>query len=97
MNDVHRPSLWVGVDVSKKKFDLEAPGPYGTPLARALHEAGMVVAVENPARIQAFARTLGVRAKTDRVDARLVARYARQHAPHRSELKIPQREFSAPL
>jgi transposase len=125
MTDVQTPSTWVGVDVSKKKFDvyferpdgrgkskvfpnaadgfaallawgraqgvdwtqtgvcLEATGPYGTPLARALHEAGVVVAIENPARIQAFARLLGSRVKTDRADARLIARYARQHPPRR--------------
>lgn len=125
MTDVHTPSTWVGVEVSKKKFDvyferpdgrgkskvfpndaegfaallawgpaqgvdwmqtgvcLEATGPYGKPLACALHEAGVVVAIENPARIQAFARLLGARVKTDRADARLIARYARQHPPRR--------------
>ncbi len=132
MSELHNPSIWLGVDVSKKKFDvfverpdgrgkskvfandaggfaallawgraqgldwaqcgvcLEATGPYGTALARALHEAGVVVAIENPARIQAFARTLGVRAKTDRIDARLIARYARQHAPRRWTPPSPQ-------
>lgn len=125
MTDVQTLWTWVGVDVSKKKFDvyverpdgrgrskvfpnapdgfaallawgraqgvdwthtgvcLEATGPYGTPLARALHETGVVVAIENPARIQAFARLLGARVKTDRADARLIARYARQHPPRR--------------
>jgi transposase len=75
---------WVqaqGLEVRQTGFCLEATGPYGLPLARALHEAGVVVALENPARIEAYARTLGVRAKTDRADARLIARYAQQHTP----------------
>lgn len=41
----------------------------------------MVVAVENPARVQAFARTLRVWAKTDEADAQLIARHTQQHAP----------------
>jgi len=72
-----------GVDWTQTGVCLEATGPYGKPLACALHEAGVVVAIENPARIQAFARLLGARVKTDRADARLIARYARQHPPRR--------------
>ena len=86
---------WVqahGLDLSQAGFCLEATGPYGLPLARALHEAGGVVALENPARIQAFARTLGVRVKTDKADARLIARYAQQHAPRPWTPPSPEEE-----
>lgn len=56
----------------------EATGTYHLAAARALHQAGRPVSVVNPARIKAFAQAEGLRAKTDRVDARLIARFAQQ-------------------
>jgi transposase len=56
----------------------EATGTYHLACARALHAAGWALSVVNPARIKAYARAEGLRAKTDRVDARLIARFAQQ-------------------
>lgn len=56
----------------------EATGTYHLACARALHAAGWAVSVVNPARIKAYALAEGLRAKTDRVDARLIARFAQQ-------------------
>jgi transposase len=53
---------------------LEATGPYGQALAEALFDAGNTVSLINPARSRAFADSLGVRSKTDEVDARTLAR-----------------------
>lgn len=53
---------------------LEATGPYARMLAEALFDAGHTVSMINPARSCAFAQSLGVRTKTDAVDARILAR-----------------------
>ena len=58
---------------------LEATGVYHRPLLAALLAAGVPAAVANPARVAAF-RQVGLgRHKTDRADARLLARFAALH------------------
>jgi transposase len=53
---------------------LEASGGYERPLARALHAAGLKVYILPPARVRAFARAIGQAAKTDALDAAMIAR-----------------------
>ena len=60
---------------------LEATGGWSEDLALALHEAGHVVSLVNPMRIKAFAKSEMLRTKTDRIDAALIARFCRMHAP----------------
>lgn len=61
---------------------LEATGTYGDALAEYLHDAGHVVSILNPAITHAFAASQLKRAKTDRIDAVLIAQYtASQHPP----------------
>ncbi|MBV9559474.1 MAG: IS110 family transposase [Bradyrhizobium sp.] len=55
---------------------LEAIGPYARQLVSALGAAGFEVGLVNPRRIKAFRDFEGRRAKTDRLDARLIARFA---------------------
>jgi transposase len=55
---------------------LEAIGSYAQPLVLALAEAGLAVGIVNPRRIKAFRDAEGRRAKTDRLDAQLIARFA---------------------
>jgi len=55
---------------------LEAIGPYAQRLVCALGAAGFEVGLINPRRIKAFRDFEGRRAKTDRLDARLIARFA---------------------
>jgi transposase len=55
---------------------LEAIGPYAQRLVHALAHAGFEVGLINPRRIKAFRDAEGRRAKTDRLDARLIARFA---------------------
>src|SRR3954466_5671193 len=54
---------------------LEATAAYHEPAARQLAALGMRVSVVNPARVRSFAKGLGILGKTDRIDARLLARY----------------------
>jgi len=54
---------------------VEATGSYHRPLAYALHRAGFPVYVLQPLSVASYARSLLRRAKTDRADARLIARF----------------------
>lgn len=60
---------------------LEATGGYGTTLAAELQEAGLAVAVVNPRQVRAFARAFGILAKTDTLDARVLALFAQKIEP----------------
>ena len=55
---------------------LEATGGFETLAASTLAAAGMPVAVVNPAQVRSFADALGKRAKTDPIDAAVIARFA---------------------
>jgi transposase len=54
---------------------LEATAPWDQPLLRALESAGLAFHRANPGRARAFARSTGMLAKTDAVDARMLALY----------------------
>ena len=60
---------------------LEATGGYERALWLALSEAGMVAAVVNPRQVRDFARAAGRRAKTDRIDAAVIAHFAQTFTP----------------
>lgn len=60
---------------------LEATGSYGEKLSFFLHHQGFNVSVVNPARIKAYARSEGVRAKTDKVDSGVIARFCKAQSP----------------
>lgn len=60
---------------------LEATGGFETVVAATLAGAGLPVAVVNPAQVRAFGTALGQRAKTDPIDARLIARFAATTKP----------------
>ncbi|HXA53066.1 MAG TPA: transposase [Candidatus Acidoferrum sp.] len=55
---------------------MEATGRHSLGVALALHDAGHVVSVVNPAQIRDFARTKLGRNKTDKVDSALIRDYA---------------------
>ncbi len=60
---------------------LEATGGLEVRLAAALAAAGLPVAVVNPRQVRAFARAMGRLAKTDRLDAAVIARFAEAVRP----------------
>ena len=60
---------------------LEATGGYEVPVLGALVERGVPVSLVAPGRVRAFAHATGQLAKTDRLDAALLARYAAQMRP----------------
>lgn len=60
---------------------LEATGGYEATVAAILASAGLPVAVVNPRQIRDFARATGLLAKTDTLDARVIAHFAEAVRP----------------
>ena len=60
---------------------MEATGNWGLDLAEVLHEAGIRVSIVNPLRVKAHGQSELSRNKTDKLDAALIARFCRAHAP----------------
>jgi transposase len=60
---------------------VEATGGYHRNLAEALFLAGLCVAVVNPARVRQFARASGLLAKTDKLDAQVLAVFGERVQP----------------
>ena len=63
-------------DLAVSLIVLEATGGYEAAIAGALQAAGMPVAVVNPRQARDFAKAMGILAKTDSIDARVLARFA---------------------
>ena len=64
-----------------KVIVLEASGGYERPAAVALLERGLAVAVVDPRQTRKFAQALGQRAKTDKIDAAVLAHVAEAIRP----------------
>jgi transposase len=60
---------------------VEATGGFETVVTASLAAAGLEVVTVNPAQVRAFAFSLGERAKTDKVDARVIALFAQAVRP----------------
>jgi transposase len=69
-----------------ERIVVEATGGYEVLLVIALHEAKLPVVVINPRQARDYAHALGILAKTDRIDARVLARFAHDVQP-------PTRDF----
>jgi transposase len=60
---------------------VEATGGYQRAVVDALFRAGLAVAVVNPARVRQFARACGLLAKTDKLDAQVLAVFGQRVRP----------------
>lgn len=67
---------------------LEATGGYELPAVVAMSAAGLPVVVLNPRQVRDFARAVGQRAKTDSIDARILARFAERIRPEQRPLLL---------
>lgn len=72
---------------------LEATGGLELPVAAALATAGLAVAVVNPRQVRDFARATGKLAKTDRLDAQILAQFAEAVRP--APRSLPDAEAQA--
>lgn len=76
---------------------MEASGGYERLAHRLLTARGIKAAVVNPARVRHFAKASGVLAKTDRLDAAVIARYGAFARPAPTPLRDGSREAVAEL
>lgn len=69
---------------------LEASGGYEGAVVASLHAAKLPVVVVNPRQVRDFAKALGKLAKTDRIDAQVLAQFAQLVRPELRPLKDEQ-------
>lgn len=87
---------WVATveDRSVERVVLEATGGYERLAVRVCATAGLPVVIVNPRQVRDFARSMGELAKTDRIDARMLALYGeRVKPPLRSISSEEQEDF----
>ena len=89
-------SCWLGSLPRGSTIAMESTGSYHRTLASDAFRAGFAVYLLNPRDVRSYARGLGARGKTDRLDAQVIARYAaHEHAQLR--LWQPQPEAQQAL
>lgn len=76
---------------------LEATGGFEAVVTATLAAAGLPVAVVNPAQVRSFAKALGQRAKTDPIDAGVIAHFAEATRPEPRPLPDAETQLLADL
>jgi transposase len=76
---------------------LEATGGFETVVTAALAAAGLPVVVVNPVQVRAFAKAVGQRAKTDPIDAGVIAHFAEAAKPEVRPLRDAETQLLADL
>lgn len=80
-----------------ERIAVEATGGFETVVVAALAAAGLPVVVVNPAQVRAFAKALGKRAKTDPIDAAVIAAFVAATKPPIRPLPDEETEALADL
>ncbi|WP_149865562.1 IS110 family transposase, partial [Catenovulum maritimum] len=70
-----------------ERIIIEATGRLEMPFIMACAKANLPFVIANPIHIKRFAGAIGQRAKTDRLDAQLIAHYGEAIKPNLSQLK----------
>jgi len=83
--------------LSPTAIGLEATGGFETIVTAALANAGFPVVVVNPAQVRAFANALGKRAKTDPIDAAVIAHFVEATRPEIRPLRDAETKLLADL
>lgn len=78
-NEAQAIATWLTSLPSDCVMAMESSGPYHQLLAQMAYAAGMCVYVLNARDVHMYAKALGARGKTDRLDAVVIARYVREH------------------
>lgn len=73
------------------RITLEATGDYERALVAELVDGGHYVSVVNPRQIRDYSKALGILAKTDRLDAKVIARFGADVKP-RPLVKLPEKQ-----
>jgi len=83
--------------LAPKIVAVEATGGFETVVAASLAAASLPVVVVNPAQVRAFAQALGKRAKTDPIDAAVIARFVAATNPEVRSLPDAETRLLADL
>jgi transposase len=83
--------------LSLRLVAIEATGGFETVVAAGLAGATLPVVVVNPAQVRAFAQALGKRAKTDPIDAAVIAHFAEATKPQLRQLPDATTQLLADL
>jgi transposase len=80
------PSGWARLleelrTIQPERIVLEATGGHERALAMVLAGAGLPVVIVNPRQVRQYARSMGFLAKTDAIDARVLARFGESRRP----------------
>ena len=86
LEGIHELVKWT-VELDPELIVVEATGGYQRAVVEALFQAGLAVALVNPARVRQFARACGLLAKTDKLDAQVLAEFGQRVQPRRYESK----------
>jgi transposase len=90
-NDAKAIAQWLRQVPVGSRLAMEATGRYHQLLAQLAHAHGLQVYVLNPRDVSHYARGVGQRGKTDRLDALVIARYvANEHAQLRCWQPVPR-------
>lgn len=84
LNQARELRAWLKTLPAGSRIAMEATGRYHGLLADLAHQAGFTVYVLNPKDVWYYAKGLGRRGKTDRIDAEVIASYV---ADHHAKLK----------
>ena len=76
---------------------VESTGGLERALVAELYSSGFPIAMVNPGRVREFAKSIGLLAKTDKLDARLLARYAKAIQPPPTHLPTEEEQFLSDL
>jgi transposase len=76
---------------------VEATGGFETTVAAAVAGAGLPLVIVNPAQVRAFAQAIGRRAKTDPIDAEVIARFVEAVRPEVRPLPTAAEQLLADL
>ncbi len=94
-NDAASIRAWLRTVPAHALIAMESTGRYHALLAQLAYQAGLQVYVLNARDVFFYARALGTRAKTDAVDAVVIARYLEQHHCALASLAPRQRHPAA--
>jgi transposase len=83
---------WLGQSSRAVQVICEASGGYERELVQQLHQSGIGVSLVQASRVRQFARARGLWAKTDRIDAHLLAQYGEAIGPGPSRALTPEQE-----
>jgi len=84
-------------EIEPKMIVIESTGGYERPAMYAMGNAGLPVAQVNPRRVREFAKAIGLLAKTDKIDARLLARFGRDAKPNLTNLPTEEEQYLSEL